>query len=112
MPRVTTRPGHPYPLGATWSGVIAPRLEDDGEVRVDMGTPRFAAADVPFVGGTGAAVETIDVDGRSVSVSVLSMGNPHAVQVVETIDTAPVRTQGPLIEHHARFPQRVTSSTR
>ncbi len=68
----------------TKDGVIVPRLEADGQVTVDMGVPRFAADDVPFTGGTGAAVEPLDVDGTVVQVSVLSMGNPHAVQVVPT----------------------------
>ena len=93
----------------TAGGVIAPRLEDDGEVTVDMGAPRFAPADVPFLGGSGAATDALDVDGTTVTVSVLSMGNPHAVQVVDDVDTAPVTTQGPRIEHHPRFPKRVNA---
>ena len=74
-----------------------------------MGVPRFAPDDVPFTGGTGAPVETLDVDGTVVEVSVLSMGNPHAVQVVADVDAAPVTTQGPRIERHPRFPQRVNA---
>ena len=93
----------------TKGGLIVPRLEADGQVTVDMGAPRFAPADVPFAGGTGAAVEPLDVDGTTVEVSVLSMGNPHAVQVVPAVDAAPVTTQGPRIEHHPRFPQRVNA---
>ncbi len=93
----------------TAGGVIVPRLGDDGEVTVDMGIPRFRAEDVPFSGGSGAAEETLDVDGISVVVSVLSMGNPHAVQRVDDVDRAPVATQGPRIEHHPRFPNRVNA---
>ena len=93
----------------TRNGVIVPRLEADGQVTVDMGPPRFAPDQVPFTGGTGAAVEPLDVDGTIVHVSVLSMGNPHAVQVVADVDAAPVTTQGPRIEHHPRFPQRVNA---
>ena len=93
----------------TAAGIIVPRLEDDGEVSVDMGVPRFAPADVPFTGGTGAIVEPLDVDGTVVGISALSMGNPHAVQVVDDVDAAPVERQGPLIERHARFPQRVNA---
>ena len=74
-----------------------------------MGVPRFAAADVPFIGGTGAIVEPLDVDGVVVGISALSMGNPHAVQVVADVDTAPVSTQGPAIERHVRFPARVNA---
>jgi diaminopimelate epimerase len=93
----------------TAGGVIAPRLEDHGEVTVDMGAPRFAAADVPFTGGSGGVTDTLDVDGRPVTVSVLSMGNPHAVQVVDDVDAAPVTTEGPRIERHPRFPARVNA---
>jgi diaminopimelate epimerase len=93
----------------TAGGVIAPRLEDDGEVTVDMGAPRFAAADVPFTGGSGGVTDALDVDGRTVTVSVLSMGNPHAVQVVDDVDAAPVTTEGPRIERHPRFPARVNA---
>ena len=93
----------------TAGGIIVPRLEDDGEVSVDMGVPRFAPHDVPFTGGTGAIVEPLDVDGTVVGISALSMGNPHAVQVVDDVDAAPVETQGPLIERHPRFPQRVNA---
>jgi diaminopimelate epimerase len=93
----------------TAGGLIVPRLEADGQVTVDMGVPRFAPRDVPFDGGTGAVDEVLDVDGVPVRVSVLSMGNPHAVQVVPDVDAAPVLTQGPRIEHHARFPRRVNA---
>jgi len=91
----------------TAGGVIEPVLTADGKVTVDMGVPRFAAAEIPFRGGTGAIVEPLEVDGATVMISVLSLGNPHAVQVVADLDRAPVTTQGPLIETHARFPRRV-----
>jgi diaminopimelate epimerase len=94
---------------ATRSGVIVPRVEDDGQVTVDMGRPRFAPRDVPFAGGTGAPSEPLDVAGRTLTVSALSMGNPHAVQLVADVDTAPVATEGALIERHARFPARVNA---
>ena len=93
----------------TAGGPIVPLVEDDGEVSVDMGVPRFAPADIPFVDGTGAIVEPLDVDGAIVEISALSMGNPHAVQRVHDVDTAPVTTQGPLIERHPRFPARVNA---
>jgi diaminopimelate epimerase len=93
----------------TAGGLVVPRLEDDGEVTVDMGLPRFDAASGPFIGGTGAIDEPLDVAGTPVTVSVLSMGNPHAVQRVDDIDAAPVATQGPLIENHPRFPRRVNA---
>ncbi|MFO1305385.1 MAG: diaminopimelate epimerase [Burkholderiales bacterium] len=93
----------------TASGTIVPRLNDDGTVTVDMGVPRFRPEDVPFTEGTGAPAETLDVDGERLDVSVLSMGNPHAVQRVSDVDRAPVATQGPRIECHPRFPNRVNA---
>jgi diaminopimelate epimerase len=93
----------------TVGGLICPRLEDDGQVTVDMGVPRFAPEDVPFTGGKGAVDETLDVDGVAVRVSVLSMGNPHAVQQVADVDAAPVATQGSQLENHSRFPRRVNA---
>ena len=93
----------------TAGGLIVPRLEDDGDVSVDMGVPRFSPADVPFTGGTGMAVEPLEIGGTVVQISALSMGNPHAVQLVDDVDSAPVATLGPLIEHHPRFPARVNA---
>ncbi|MEW5887774.1 MAG: diaminopimelate epimerase [Pseudomonadota bacterium] len=93
----------------TRGGVIAPRLEDSGEVTVDMGVPRFAPAEVPFVSEAEALVQPLDVAGRRVDITALSMGNPHAVQVVDDVDSAPVAELGPLIEGHARFPRRVNA---
>ncbi len=93
----------------TAGGLICPRLEDDGQVTVDMGVPRFAPEDVPFTDGKGALEEMLDVDGVAVRVSVLSMGNPHAVQHVADVDAAPVAIQGPRIENHSRFPRRVNA---
>jgi diaminopimelate epimerase len=83
----------------TLGGVIVPRLEDDGEVSVDMGPPRMESP----------LVQPLEVDGARVELALLSMGNPHAVQVVADVDTAPVTTQGPRLERHARFPKRVNA---
>jgi diaminopimelate epimerase len=93
----------------TQSGLIRPRLEDDGRVTVDMGAPIFDAKLIPFNGGSGAVCEPLDVAGETLQVSVLSMGNPHAVQVVSDVELAPVEKFGPLIEHHPRFPKRVNA---
>ena len=93
----------------TKSGIIAPRLEADGQVTVDMGAPRFAPAEIPFTSDSDAPVQPLDVDGTSVEISAVSMGNPHAVQVVADVDTAPVAVQGPRIESHPRFPRRVNA---
>ena len=93
----------------TRGGVIVPRLEDDGQVTVDMGVPEFEPSRIPFDAPARAVSYELDVDGRRLEVSVLSMGNPHAVQVVADIERAPVAGEGPLIERHPRFPQRVNA---
>ena len=104
----------------TMSGIIAPRLEDDGSVTVDMGAPIFEPARVPFdpdgLQGQPEGDDTLwplvlELAGQkeTVHVSVVSMGNPHAVQVVADVDTAPVELTGPLIEHHAHIPKRVNA---
>ena len=93
----------------TRGGIITPRLEDDGNVTVNMGTPRFLPAEIPFLGDSEAVVHALDVAGETLEISVVSMGNPHAVQLVDDVDRAPVGTQGLLIENHERFPQRVNA---
>jgi diaminopimelate epimerase len=93
----------------TQSGLIRPRLEDDGRVRVNMGAPIFDAKLIPFEGGTGAPCEALEVSDVILQISALSMGNPHAVQLVENVERAQVAKLGPLIEHHPRFPKRVNA---
>ena len=93
----------------TMKGVITLRLENDENVTVDMGVPEFTPAKIPFVSDSSALVQTLDVDGAEVAITAVSMGNPHAVQVVDDVDLAPVASQGPLIENHPRFPQRVNA---
>jgi diaminopimelate epimerase len=93
----------------TRSGVITPRLEADGQVTVDMGPPQFAPTRIPFTADREALTYRLEVEGRTVEISALSMGNPHAVQVVDDVDRAPVTSEGPLIERHARFPERVNA---
>ncbi|MDH3513401.1 MAG: diaminopimelate epimerase [Gammaproteobacteria bacterium] len=93
----------------TLSGMIYPRLEPDGRVSVNMGVPRMEPEEIPFEANAREIVYDLKVDGRTVSVSVVSLGNPHAVQVVPDVDAAPVNTQGPQIERHPRFPKRVNA---
>ncbi|MES2297067.1 MAG: diaminopimelate epimerase [Pseudomonadota bacterium] len=105
----------------TRAGIIAPQLEADGSVTVDMGAPVLDAPSVPF-DSAGLAAQALGRDtvwplaialpGGAVQhalLSVLSMGNPHAVQVVDDIDSAPLATCGPALETHARFPNRVNA---
>ena len=93
----------------TLSGLITPRLEGDGQVTVDMGPPVFEPARIPFDAPAAAVLELLQLDGQVAQISALSMGNPHAVQFVADVDAAPVASQGPLIEHHPRFPKRVNA---
>ncbi len=101
----------------TRGGIIAPTLEPDGRVTVDMGRPAFGPPAVAFdAQGLSPRLEAddplwpvvLDAD-APVWVSLVSMGNPHAVQQVEDVDTAPVLTAGPSIESHPRFLQRVNA---
>src|ERR1035437_2309041 len=91
----------------THSGLIRPRLQEDGRVAVNMGAPVFIAERIPFTGGTVEVIQPLEVAGETLMISVVSMGNPHAVQVVEDVASAAVEKLGPLIEHHPYFPKRV-----
>jgi diaminopimelate epimerase len=94
----------------TRAGVIVPRVEASGEVTVDMGVPIFDPGRIPFVAPKRALTYEIEIQDKSLVISALSMGNPHAVQLVDNVDAAPVASEGPQIEHHVRFPQRVNAS--
>jgi diaminopimelate epimerase len=93
----------------TKSGVIVPRLEPDGQVSVDMGVPSLDPREVPFVAPAQALTYQLDLGNRIVEISALSLGNPHAVQIVPDVDAAPVALEGPRIEAHPRFPRRVNA---
>lgn len=93
----------------THSGVITPRLEASGQVTVNMGAPRFAPTEIPFLSDSVALVQPLQVGGHRIDISVVSIGNPHAVQVVDDIETASVAGDGSLIESHPRFPQRTNA---
>ncbi|WP_050476362.1 diaminopimelate epimerase [Herbaspirillum rhizosphaerae] len=100
----------------TMSGVIEPTLEDDGRVTVDMGAPILTPEQVPFdaagLSGKNESDDTLwplEVNGKISWISVVSMGNPHAVQIVADTEAAPVLVDGPVIEHHPRFPKRVNA---
>lgn len=100
----------------TMAGVIAPTLEPDGRITVDMGAPILEPERVPFdTAGLQGKPEgrdllwPLDLGDKTCWISVVSMGNPHAVQVVQDSDNAPVGVDGPRIERHARFPNRVNA---
>jgi len=94
------------------------REQADGRVTVDMGAPDFEPLHVPF-DTTWLAPRSVESglplwpvelgEGRSVAVAVVSMGNPHAVQLVADVDAAPVASDGPRIEKHPRFPRGVNA---
>jgi diaminopimelate epimerase len=101
---------------ATVNNVLELRLQPDGRVTVDMNRPVFELAQVPFDSAGlvprelgGFALWPLALGDASVEVAVLSMGNPHAVQLVADVDAAPVETLGPRVEAHARFPRRVNA---
>ena len=105
----------------TRAGIIEPRLHEDGRIEVDMGPPVFDISRVPFSAGgltprrLGDALLwplAVDVPGHPETVrwiEAVSMGNPHAVQVVDSVRAAPVLAEGPWIERHPRFPRRVNA---
>lgn len=100
----------------TMNTLLELTAQPDGRVTVDMGAPVFEPAQVPFDPKglrprvlNGFALWPIEIAGRTIEFGVLSMGNPHAVQVVDAVDTAPVAEQGPLIEADAHFPRQVNA---
>ncbi len=93
----------------TQCGIIVPRVEANGDVTVNMGVPRFEPQEIPFLTDHRAPVYLLSLADKIVEINALSMGNPHAVQVVDDVDSAPVTVDGPQIEHHPSFPKRVNA---
>ncbi len=93
----------------TASGLITLYIEDDGQVRVNMGVPDFRPAALPFMPLKEKRVYELIVGDEPLSIGAVSMGNPHAVLQVNDVDSAPVSLLGPQIESHARFPERVNA---
>jgi diaminopimelate epimerase len=94
----------------TLSGVVRPRWAGSDRVTVDMGRPILAPAKIPttLAAGDGPVLDVpLAVDGETLRVSSVSMGNPHAVIYVDDPEAAPVERWGRIIEHHAAFPNRV-----
>lgn len=89
------------------AGTVRARVLDSGLVSVDMGRPEFDAREVPFLADSSAPRHELPIDGQTVTIAVVSMGNPHCVIEVDDVDSAEVEQLGPLIEHHERFPERV-----
>ena len=93
----------------TQAGKLILTLEDDGQVTVNMGTPEFSPARIPFEAPNQANRYELELAQQAVEVGVIALGNPHAVTMVSDINTAPVLTLGPEIETHPRFPQQVNA---
>ena len=93
----------------TASGIINPKLEENGLITVKMGAPKFAPNEIPFVADTTSTSYSLEVGNQELSISVVSMGNPHAVQIVEDVEIVPVVALGSQIEVHPRFPERVNA---
>ena len=94
----------------TAGGMMTLQIAENGEVCVNMGVPRLVPADIPFEAEAQSLTYSLAVDGTTLEISAVSMGNPHAVTLVDDVATAPVATLGPLVERHTRFPQRVNAS--
>ena len=93
----------------TAAGAIRLLIESDQKVRVNMGPPAFQPNEIPFDAPRRAASYPLEIDGTALEIGALSMGNPHAIVLVDDVDQAPVATLGPLIEAHSRFPQHVNA---
>jgi diaminopimelate epimerase len=91
------------------AGLVAARVATGGSVSVDMGVPNFDPRSLPFDAPAEADPYALEVAGRSIEIGAVSIGNPHAVLLVESVVTAPVAALGPAIERHARFPRRVNA---
>jgi diaminopimelate epimerase len=94
-------------LVETASGIISPKLEKNGQVTVNMGPPRFLPQQIPMIATEQSLQYALVVENETLQISALSMGNPHAVLVVENVETASVKTLGAKIEVHPNFPERV-----
>ncbi len=93
----------------TAGGDMTLNITDQGQVQVDMGVPRLSPDEIPFQAETEAVSYDLALPDQTLDISAVSMGNPHAVLLVNKVDSAPVETLGPLIENHARFPRRVNA---
>jgi diaminopimelate epimerase len=91
------------------AGLIHARILRGNVVSVDMGVPSFAPRALPFDAPAEKDSYPLEVGGQSVTIGAVSMGNPHAVLEVESVERAPVETLGPAIERHHRFPNRVNA---
>lgn len=93
----------------TTSGLLEIELRPDGNVTVNMGIPSLEPDEIPFAADQRALVYPLEVGDQHIDITAVSMGNPHAIVLVGDVENAPVRSLGPLIEQHPRFPQKVNA---
>ena len=91
----------------TAKGPIQLTIRDDEQVEVNMGAPRLAPNELPFNADSQAITYSLDVNDQSIEINAISMGNPHAVLLVDDVATAEVESLGPALESHVAFPRRV-----
>lgn len=91
----------------TQAGLIYPRIEANGEITVNMGAPRFVPADIPFQVEQAAIQYPMTLGTQTYPIGVVSMGNPHAVLLVDSVDDAPVALLGTQLQAHPNFPESV-----
>ena len=91
----------------TASGPLQLIRTDDGQITVDMGVPRLEPMEIPFIAPARDITYTLETNDIPLEIAAISVGNPHAVLLVDTVASAPVTELGPLIECHPRFPERV-----
>ena len=96
----------------TLAGVITPEMQGNGNVKVDMGMPELIAAKIPTHLGEpeGKVInESLEVAGKTWSVTCVSMGNPHCITFVDNVADIPLEIIGPKFEHHDVFPERINT---
>jgi len=93
----------------TAGGPLRLTREEDGQVTVNMGVPRLQPGEIPFDAAAFAPLYPLHAADHELEIAAISMGNPHAVLLVDDIDSAPVAELGPIIESHPRFPERVNA---
>lgn len=96
----------------TLAGLMIPKLQPDGQVKVDMGMPKLLASQIPTTLATAESKvveQPLEVEGKVWSVTCVSMGNPHCITFVEDVASIPLETLGPKFEHHSVFPERTNT---
>ncbi len=91
----------------TINGLVTIFFEENDQIRVDMGVPGFEPGDIPFAAVERQPIYPLSLDGGNIELMAVSIGNPHAVLIVDDVDNAPVATLGPAIQQHSKFPDSV-----